>query len=261
MQDSETTQTAIQEFIEHHVMQHTGSPKGWNVPFAHINALEWFKYDSVMLCFVVLLLLGLGIAVRRRYGSVPRGIAALAEMYVLFIRDHIVCANLGKETGRRFVPFFCTLFIFIFAGNFLGLIPLFSTVTGSISVTAGLATMFMVVSLVAVVRLRGFAGLKGAFVLQGLPPWLTPFMTVIEVISFFARVFALTMRLFCNMLAGHIVICSLLGLVLVYGWAASPVLPVVVFMWFFELFVSVLQAYIFTLLAAIFMNMMVNPSH
>ena len=231
------------------------------MPFARVGWLEWLKYDAVMLGVVVLALLGLGVAVRRRYGSVPRGVAALMEMYVLFIRDHIAYANMGKETGRKFVSFFCTLFIFIFAGNFLGLIPIFGTVTGSVSVTAGLATMFMAVSLFALVRFRGFAGFKGAFVPQGLPVWLTPLMTVMEVISYLTRIFALTIRLFCNMLAGHVMIYSLLGLVLIFGWMACPALPVAVVMYLFELFIAFLQAYIFTLLAAIFINMMVNPSH
>ncbi|MDD4018420.1 MAG: F0F1 ATP synthase subunit A, partial [Kiritimatiellae bacterium] len=86
-------------------------------------------------------------------------------------------------------------------------------------------------------------------------------MAVMEVISFVSRVFALTIRLFCNLLAGHIVIYSLLGMVVVFGGAAFPAVPMAVLMYFFELFVAFLQAYIFTLLSAIFMNMMVNPAH
>jgi F-type H+-transporting ATPase subunit a len=261
MSDSESISFAVQEFIEHHVMRHTGAPDGWNLPFVHIDALEWFKYDSAMLVFVVLVLVVLGIVVRRKYGSVPRGIAMIAEIYVLFIRDHITYANLGKDIGRQFVSFFCTLFIFIFTGNVLGLIPIFNSVTGNVSVTAGLATMFMAVSLVTLVRLRGFAGFKGAFVPHGLPVWLTPLMTVMEVISYLTRIFALTIRLFCNMLAGHVMIYSLLGLLLIFGWMAFPVVAVAAVMYLFELFIAFLQAYIFTLLAAIFINMMVNPSH
>ena len=261
MRNPEAIQSAVQEFIEHHAMRHAGSQGVWNLPFAHVPALEWFKYDSTMLVFIVLLLLGIGVVVRRKYGSVPRGIAAVAEIYVLFIRDHIAYANLGKEIGRYFVSFFCTLFIFIFAGNFLGLIPIFNAATGNVNVTTGLATLFMAVSIFALIKFRGLAGFKGAFVPHGLPTWLTPIMTVMEVISFLTRIFALTIRLFCNMLAGHIVIYSLLGLLLVFGWVAFPVIAVAVVMYFFELFVAFLQAYIFTLLAAIFINMMVNPSH
>jgi len=203
----------------------------------------------------------LAIAVRRSYGEVPKGIAAVAETYVVFIRDNIVYPNFGAAIGRGFLSFFCTLFIFILGANLLGLIPIFSTATGNVSVTAGLATIFMFTCLGAILKLRGLHGLKAAFIPHGLPGWLIPIMAVMEVISFFSRVFALTIRLFCNLLAGHIVIYSLLGMVVLFGWAATPAVLMAVLMYFFEVFVAFLQAYIFTLLSAIFMNMMANPEH
>ena len=254
-------QDAIQGFINHHVMHHAGSADAWNLPFVHFRALEWFHYDSVMVFFVAALLVAMAVAVRRSYAEIPKGLAAVAEAYVVFIRDQIVYPNFGAACGRRFLSFFCTLFIFILAANLLGLVPLFSTATGNVSVTAGFATIFMFTCLGAVVWLRGLRGLKSAFVPHGLPGWLAPVMAVMEVISFVSRVFALTIRLFCNLLAGHIVIYSLLGMVVVFGGAAFPAVPMAVLMYFFELFVAFLQAYIFTLLSAIFMNMMVNPAH
>ncbi len=254
-------QDAIQGFINHHVMHHAASADAWNLPFLRFNFLEWFRYDSVMVFFIVVLLLAVSLAVRRSYAEVPKGIAAVAEAYVVFIRDQIVYPNFGEVCGRGFLSFFCTLFVFIFGANVLGLIPIFSTATGNVSVTAGLATIFMFTCLGAVVKLRGLRGLMSAFIPHGLPGWLVPVMVVMEVISFFSRVFALTVRLFCNMLAGHIVIYSLLGMVILFGWAAFPAVLMAVLMYFFELFVAFLQAYIFTLLSAIFMNMMVNPAH
>lgn len=254
-------QDAVQGFIDHHVMHHAGSADAWNLPFVHLRALEWFHYDSVMLFVIVAILLAASFAVRRAYGSVPKGIAAVAELYVVFIRDEIVYPHFGPTMGRGFVSFFCSLFIFILVGNLLGLIPIFSTATGNVSVTAGLALIFMFTSLGVVIRMRGLHGLKAAFVPPGLPGGLVPVMAFMEVLSFFVRVFALTIRLFCNMLAGHIAIYSLLGLVLVFGWMAFPSVLIAVAMYFFELFVAFLQAYIFTLLSAIFTNMMVNPEH
>ena len=254
-------QDAVQGFINHHVMHHAGAVDTWNLPFLHVNGLEWFHYDAVMVFFVVVLLLALSVAVRRNYAEIPKGIAAVAEAYVLFIRDQIVYPNFGAATGRGFVSFFCTLFVFILGANVLGLIPIFSTATGNVSVTAALATIFMFTALGAVLKLRGLRGLKSAFIPHGLPGWLTPVMGAMEVVSFFSRVFALTMRLFCNLLAGHIVIYSLLGMTLLFGWVAFPAVLMAVLMYFFELFVAFLQAYIFTLLSAIFMNMMVNPEH
>jgi len=248
-------------FVDHHVFHHAGSASGWNVPFLHLNGLEWFKYDAVMLICVVLLLMTTALAVRRHFARVPTGLAAFAEIYVLFIRDHIVYANIGEKYGRPLLSFFCTLFCFILFGNILGLIPVFSTVTGNISVTSALALIFMAVCLYTVVRARGIHGLVHAFIPQGMPAWLTPLISVIEVISFFSRIFALAIRLFCNMLAGHIVIYSLLGLTVLFGWVAFPAVFVSVFMYLFEVFVAFLQAYIFTLLVAIFINMMVNVDH
>lgn len=254
-------QDALQSFIEHHVTHHAGSTDVWNLPFLHVPVLEWFHYDSVMLFVVLAVLLSFGLAVRRAYGTLPKGVAAVAEMYVLFIRDDIVYANFGRKVGRPFVSFFCTLFIFILTCNLFGLIPLFSTATGNVNVTAGLALIFMFTALGATLKLHGFRGFKAAFVPHGLPGPLVPLMTVLEVLSFFSRVFALTIRLFCNMLAGHMIIFSMLGLIAIFGWVASPAFIVVIGLFFFELFVACLQAYIFTLLSAIFMSMMVNPEH
>jgi len=256
-------QDAVQGYIHHHVMFHAGSADAWNLPYVHVNALEWFHYDSVMLVFVVALLVAVAAAVRRSYGRspIPRGFTAVAEAYVLFIRDHIVYANFGEKEGRRFVSFFCTLFIFILTANLLGLTPLFSVATGNISVTAALAIIFMVLTLGAVLKLRGWHGMKTAFVPAGLPSGLVWPMMAMEVISFVSRVFALCVRLFANMLAGHMVIYSMVGLTVIFGWVAFPALIMAVLMYFFELFMVFLQAYIFTLLSAIFMNMMVNPEH
>jgi F-type H+-transporting ATPase subunit a len=254
---------ALLSFLSHHVMRHAGTADAWNLPFVHIDALDLFHYDAVMLGVVLLVLLAVGVAVRRSYGRspVPRGFAAAIEAYVLFIRDHIVYENFGEKEGKRFVSFFCTLFIFILTANLLGLIPLFSTATGNVNVTAALAILFMVLSLGAVVRLRGLRGLKAAFVPAGLPGALRGPMMVMEVVSFVSRVFALCIRLFANMMAGHMVIYSMTGMVVVFGWVAFPALLMAGAMYAFELFMAFLQAYVFTLLSAIFMNMMVNPEH
>ncbi len=254
-------QKSVEDFITHHVMNHGGSSHGWNLPFLHVSWLEWLHYDAVMIFVIAALLLLLAWRVRHTYKLVPKGIASICEAYVLFIRDQIVKPNFGALAGMRVVSFFCTLFIFILMANLLGLVPIFSTATGNINITAGLATIFMVVTLGVIVRLKGAGGLKNAFVPHGLPVVILPLMIIMEIIGFFSRIFALCMRLFCNMLAGHIVVYSLLGVVVIFGWPALPMLAVVVLMYFFELFVAFLQAYVFTLLSAIFMGMMLNPEH
>jgi len=254
---------ALLSFLNHHVMHHAGATDVWNLPYLHVNALDWFRYDVVMLGVVLLLLLAIGVIVRSSYGRspIPRGFTSVMEAYVLFIRNHIVYENFGEKEGKRFVSFFCTLFIFILTANILGLFPLFSTATGNVNVTAALAAIFMVLSLSMVIKLHGLHGLKAAFVPGGLPGALKGPMAVMEVLSFVSRVFALCIRLFANMMAGHMVIYSMIGMTVVFGWAAFPSLIMAGAMYFFELFMAFLQAYVFTLLSAIFMNMMINPEH
>lgn len=256
-------QDAVQGFIDHHVMHHMGSADTWNLPFFHVDALDWLRYDAVILVVVVVILLGIAAAVRRSYGKtpVPRGFAGMIEAYVLFIRNDIVYDSFGEKEGKRFVSFFCTLFLFILVANLLGLIPLFSTATGNVSVTAGLATVFMIVTLTMALKLHGLLGLKNAFVPEGLPAAMRAPMGFMEVASFVSRVFALCIRLFANMIAGHMVIYALTGMVVMFGWVAAPALLMAAAMYLFEVFMAFLQAYVFTLLSAIFMNMVVNPEH
>lgn len=254
---------ALLNFLMHHVMHHTGNAEGWNLPFVHINALEWFRYDAIMLGVILTILLAVGLVVRTSYSRspVPHGFASVIEAYVVFIRNHIVYENFGEKEGKRFVSFFCTLFIFILVGNLLGLVPAFSTATGNINVTAALAAIFMVLSLSMVIKLHGLHGLKNAFIPAGLPGGLRGPMMVMEIISFMSRVFALCIRLFANMMAGHMVIYSMVGMTVVFGWVAAPALIMAGAMYLFEVFMAFLQAYVFTLLSAIFMNMMINPEH
>lgn len=254
-------QKAVEDFIHHHVMNHAGSSGTWNLPFLHVPWLEWLHYDAVMVFVIAALLLLFALRVRTTYKLVPQGAAAIAEAYIVFVRDQIVKPNFGAFASTRIVSFFCTLFIFILTANLLGLVPIFSTATGNINITAGLATTFMVVTLGVIVRLKGATGLKGAFVPHGLPTAILPLMVIMEIIGFASRVFALCMRLFCNLLAGHIVVYSLLGVIVIFGWPALPMLLITILMYFFELFVAFLQAYVFTLLSAIFMGMMLNPEH
>ncbi len=256
-------QAEFDEFINHHVMNHSGSPEAWNLPFLHLDFLEWLHYDSVVLFIVsgVLIVLGLWARAALCPGGVPRGIAAVMERYAVFMRDEIVYANFGPEKGKAFVPFFCTTFLFLLTANLLGLVPLFTAVTGNLGVTAAFALIFFGMSLFGVARFGGFHGFKAAFLPSGLPVALRPVMVVIEALSFCTRTFALAMRLFANMMGGHIVLYSLLGLSLVMGWQASPSFLLGIAIYLFEVFVAVFQAYIFTLLSAIFMGMMVNPQH
>ncbi|MBI3184467.1 MAG: F0F1 ATP synthase subunit A [Myxococcales bacterium] len=199
---------------------------------------------------------------RNKAQLVPRGmIANLFELLVLFVRDELAIKNIGKEEGPRYVPYLLTAFFFILFMNVLGLFPWMATATGNLAVTAGLAFCTFVLTQVASIRA---AGLLGYFkhLTGGVQVWLWPIMIPVEVLGLFTKPFALTVRLFANMLAGHIVIFFLLGLIFLLhpGMAAFSV-PLAIGIYFLELFVALVQAYIFTMLSALFIGMGVAMGH
>lgn len=256
---------AFFEYIDHHVMHHGGSldaitHKNWLSTLGH-DILTIFHFDVTMLVLIVVIALVMVWRGRKKIGLMPRGFGILLEKYVLFIRDEIVYPNFGgAEHGRGFVPFFCTTFFFIFVANILGLVPLFTTATGNISVTAGLSLIFLAVSFYAIFR-KGFMNLFHVLIPSGLPSPIRPVMFVMETVSLFARTFALAVRLFANMLGGHVVLYAMISLTAIIGAAAAPSLLVAMALYLFEAFVACLQAYVFTVLTAIFIGMTVHPQH
>lgn len=193
----------------------------------------------------------------------PRGRWTNAiEAVVLFIRDEIAVEMLGAQDGRKFTPLLCSFFFFILILNLLGLIPLFSTATANYNVTAGLMLVTFGFMTVGSIRRNGFKKFCGAFVLPDLPGFLVPLGIFIEVLSFFIKPMVLMIRLFANMLGGHFVILTLIGLTAVLGAGVAPgVIPIVVFVYCLEIIVAFFQAYVFTVLSAQFIGMMYHPEH
>lgn len=194
---------------------------------------------------------------------VPRGTGAnLFEMLVLFVRDELAIKNIGKEEGLRFTPYLLTIFFFILFMNFLGLFPFMATATGNLAITCGLAICTFLVTQMAGIRA---AGLKGYFahLTGGVHPLLWPIMVPVEVLGLFTKPFALTVRLFANMLAGHVVIFFLLGLIFILQHPAVAIVsvPFAIGIYFLELFVALVQAYVFTMLSALFIGMGVAMGH
>lgn len=241
-------QEAIARFIEEDVMLHDFSVLGLGV-------------DRFMLVLVTALLVGFGAVCRFRPGTMRTKAQTAAEAYIAFIRDAMVYPNFGAEDGRAFVPFFCSLFLFIAFANLMGLVPGFAAVTGSISTTAALALVYAVGTLVFGFAAKGVRHTLLAFIPPGLPAPLRPFLFLLEFLGHVARTFALAVRLFANMLAGHIIIFWILGLVVMMGWAAFPAVLLASGLYAFEIFVCFLQAYIFTLLSSIFMGQIIHPQH
>jgi F-type H+-transporting ATPase subunit a len=197
----------------------------------------------------------------------PKGSAAGLEAVILYLRREIYIPALGGHGGEAFVPFVLSLFFFILFCNALGLIPYGGTPTGNLAVTATLAAITFVVIEIAGMRTLG-AGYISTIVYWphdmpiGIKLALTPIMTPIELVGKFTKPFALTIRLFANMIAGHVMILALIGLAMTFGWLVglAPLLMALGIM-ALELLVSVLQAFIFSLLAAVFIGQIRTAHH
>ncbi|HJQ20684.1 MAG TPA: F0F1 ATP synthase subunit A [Gemmatimonadaceae bacterium] len=216
---------------------------------------------------VALLMIGTARAHVRHTHEVgrPKGFAAGLEAVVLYLRNEIFMPVLGHG-GEKFVPFCLSLFFFIALCNLFGLVPYGSTATGNVMVTAGLALLTFVMVEVAGMRALG-KGYINTIVYwpHDLPLGaripLTVIMTPVELIGKFTKPFALTIRLFANMIAGHVVILSLIGLIFLFGaWAALGAIPMALFIMSLEILVAFIQAFIFSLLAAVFIGQ-IRASH
>jgi F-type H+-transporting ATPase subunit a len=193
--------------------------------------------------------------------SAPKGMQSLLEPVILFVRDDVIIPNIGPKY-EKYLPYLLTVFFFILINNLLGLIPIFpfgANVTGNIAVTMVLAIGTFLVT--------QFSGTKTYWkhivATPGVPFWLLPIMLVVEVIGIFSKPFALMIRLFANITAGHIVVLSLVGLIFIFQTVfISPVsIFFVLFMDVLELFVAFLQAYVFTLLTSLFIGLALQEEH
>ncbi len=239
----------------------------------HVLDKPFFGLPSKHLAFFVVaavVVVAVAQIARRSYRKgIPSGLGALVETFVVFIRDDIAEKNIGHEDGMRFTPLLCSFFFFILMAALLGLMPFSATSTGNIAVTMALATVSFLAQQWAGISkfgvVRHFVGIVPA----GLPKWLLPIMIPVEILSMFTKPFALMVRLFANMLAGHVVITALLLLIplmsaisAAFGVAIIPVsIGLALFIMLLELLVALIQAYIFTLLTAIFIGMYAHPAH
>lgn len=208
------------------------------------------------------------LALRGYRDGIPRGLAAVVESLVVFIRDEVALKVIGEE-GRRFTPLLLSFFFFILVAALLGLLPFAAVSTGNLAVTMALATVSFAAQQGAGIAKYGLVGHFRNLVPTGLPVWLVPIMLPVEVLGMFTKPFALMVRLFANMLAGHLVVTTLLLLIPllasmkpVLGWVVAPVsLGLALFIMALEILVAFIQAYIFTLLTAIFIGVYVHPQH
>lgn len=189
--------------------------------------------------------------------------------WVAWIRDEMVYPVMGAERGKKFLPFFLYVFFFITASNLIGIFPKGMTSTSNIFVTAGLAAVTAVAVPVCGMVAQGPLVYWKNLVPHGVPAWLWPLLFLVEAIGLITRPFALTVRLFANMTAGHLVLLAFLGLLFFAGsqlgavaWGIAPlVVGFSVFILIIESFIALLQAYIFTLLSIVFVGAAMHPEH
>ena len=188
------------------------------------------------------------------------------EAIVIYIRDNILRPIFGHAT-KTYLPYFLTLFFFILTANLAGLIPYGSTITGNISVTFALAFCTFMLIQIAGIKEQGFFSYFKHIVPSGLPKPLVPLIFVIEIMGLLAKCVALCIRLFANMLAGHIVSLAFLSLIFIFaqispyiGLGVAPAaVGLALFVYALDVLVSFLQAYIFTMLTALFVGAAVHP--
>jgi len=217
-----------------------------------------YLWIAALIVFVMMTFVG----GRYRKSYIPQGFTNFIEVFILFIRDEIVRPNIGDK-AERYMPFLSTIFFFIATCNLLGLVPYGVSSTENINVTAGLALMSFFMIQIAGMSNNGVWGYFKGLVPHGLPVFILPVMIVVEFLGLLTKPFALTIRLFANMTSGKIVILSLIGLI--FFFQSIVVAPVSIlftlFIMVLKMFIALLQAYIFTMLSALFIGMAVHQEH
>ena len=232
---------------------------------ASAAVLDFSITKNVAAMFVgIFLILVLFISVANAYkktkGKSPKGLQSLVEPIIIFIRDDIAKPNIGHSYAK-FMPYLLTVFFFIWINNMLGLVPIFP---GGANVTGNIALTFvMALGTLIIVNINGNKYYWKHIFRPDVPWWLYPIMIPVELIGIISKPFALMVRLFANITAGHIIVLSLISLIFIFeSLAIAPIsVAFVLFMDVLELLVAFLQAFIFTLLTALFIGMAVEEHH
>ena len=215
---------------------------------------------SLFLSIILLIIVFTSIAgaYKKNQGQAPKGMQSFFEPIVVFVRDEVAKKNIGPKY-ERYMPYLLTLFFFIWFNNLLGLMPGGANVSGNIAVTLVLSVLTLIITLVT--SNKNYWG--HILAMPGVPKLVLLILTPVEILGIFTKPFSLMIRLFANITAGHIVILSFICLIFIFKNAVvgAAVVPLVVAMNCLELFVALLQAYVFTLLTAIYFGSSVEEHH
>ena len=216
---------------------------------------------SMMLAALLLLVIGFSIAgaYKKREGQAPKGMQSFFEPIIVFLRDDLAIPNIGEHKYKKYFPYLLTLFFFIWFNNLLGLLPTGANTSGNISFTLTLAVLTLIITNISGNKHYW----KHVFAMPGVPIPLLLIMIPVELIGIITKPAALMIRLFANITAGHTIILALIGIIFIFRnyVLGVPIVPFVFLMMCLELFVALLQAYIFTLLTALFIGQAVADDH
>ncbi|MBN2356988.1 F0F1 ATP synthase subunit A [candidate division KSB1 bacterium] len=245
------------DFIIHHILAQPliKLPTIFGVDFTITN------HVLMMWIAAAILIVTFGLAFRRR-PAVPSGLANALEGLVVYLRDDIILPNLGHE-AKAYAPYLLTAFFFVLLCNLLGLVPYGATATGNIAVTGALAICTFMMVQIAGIRKHGLLGYLKHFCPPGMPFLLRFILVPVELISMVTKHFALAIRLFANMIAGHITILALMSLIFFFkNWLITPFpLAIILFSSLLEILIALIQAYVFTILSAVFIGASIAEEH
>ncbi len=215
---------------------------------------------SVGLLFLIFM--SVATSYKKRSGSAPKGFQNLMETLILFVRDEIAIPNIGEKKYAKFMPYLLTVFFFIWINNMMGIVPFFpggANLSGNISFTLTLAVFTLIIT--NVFASKDYWG--HIFWMPGVPVPVKILLAPIELIGVFTKPFALTVRLFANITAGHIVVLSLISLIFILKtiWVSPASVALALFIDCLELLVAFLQAFVFTMLSALFIGAAVQEHH
>ncbi len=256
----------IQSWVEHHIVDGDSWHPIPGLPAIDLGAFG-LSLHGAMLIVAALILIVFGGIVAKKGIRIRSRLSNLFEVLVVFVRDEIAIPAMGEKDGRAMTPLLCNFFFFVTVLNCMGLIPIFVTATANFSITCALSLITFAFMVGGALIKNGPVGFIKTFIPSGVPVPVLFLITPLEFVGLFIKTFALMVRLFANMLAGHLAIFVMLGLIvlcqslLVKAVAAAVFIPFALFIYLLEVLIALLQAYIFTLLSAMFIGMTWHPEH
>ena len=247
-----------------YVMEHNHVVREDGISFYNISITKNVTSMLIGVSLMLWIFIGIGNRYKNNANEAPKGIQSLLEPIILFVRDEIAKPLLGEHKYEKFMPYLLTVFFFIWINNMLGLFPSGANFTGNITVTMSLALCTFLITIL--MSKKGYW--KHIFVPDGVPRWLV-IMPLVEFLGVFTKPFALMIRLFANITAGHMIVLSICSLIFIFaqksifaGIGVSVVsVAFMLFVYFLELLVAFIQAYIFTTLSSLFIGEAIADPH